>query len=129
MRPSVIHYRISRLAFRVQKHFRTVRFITLVNLLASENRFCQHGELYDPAVDDIPFPEYLTCDDRSVEISDQIGHWLEHREAHAAIVRRLSALRAELAQGRASQRAADYIIAQLPAIPSHETLGASARAA
>jgi lipid-A-disaccharide synthase len=129
MRPSVIHYRVSRFAFRVQKYFRTVRFITLVNLLASENRFCQRGELYDPAVDDVPFPEYLTCEDRSVTISNQIERWLQDPEAHAAVVRQLASLRSQLAQGGASKRAADYIVTQLTETAGRSSVESSARAA
>jgi len=55
-KPTVIHYKISRTAFVIQRFFRRVRFITLVNLLASEQRYCRHGERYDAAVDRIPFP-------------------------------------------------------------------------
>ena len=36
LKPTIIHYKVSRLAFFVQRYFRTVRFITLVNLLASD---------------------------------------------------------------------------------------------
>ena len=64
-KPTVIHYQISRTAFAVQRFFRKVRFITLVNLLASDDRYCQRGEAYDPSRDRVPFPEYLTSDDRS----------------------------------------------------------------
>lgn len=121
LKPSVIHYRVSRLAFRVQRYFRKVRFITLVNLLASEDRYCQRGELYDPQRDDIPYPEYLTCEDRSGEIAQQLVHWLENADARAATVRRLKDLRDELARGGASQKAAHYIVEHLTQTPTDES--------
>ena len=37
--PSVILYQVSRLAFSVQRFFRKVRYITLVNLLTSDDLF------------------------------------------------------------------------------------------
>lgn len=112
-KPSVVYYRIDPLAFRVQKYFRTVRYITLVNLLASENRYCQRGELYDESQDDVPFPEYLTSEDRSESVAKHIAHWLNSPTAHANAVARLQELRSQLSVGGASSRAAAYILEQL----------------
>lgn len=114
-RPSVIYYRISPLAFRIQKYFRTVRFITLVNLLASENRYCQRGELYDASQEDVPFPEYLTSVDRSESVAQHLVSWLRDSQTHQSTVQRLTQLRASLSSGGASERAARYILSQLHA--------------
>ena len=117
-KPTVIVYQVSRLAFRVQRYFRKVRYITLVNLLYSDNRYCSNGELYDPDFEKVPFPEYLTCDDRSPEVAQQIGDWIESEESFAATVANLDALRSEFAQPGATQRAAQYIRSNVKSAPT-----------
>ena len=112
-KPTVIHYRIGRLAFAVQRYFRKVRFITLVNLLASDDRYCQRGEVYDASRDRVPYPEYLTCEDRSIAMADDLLGWLRDPAAYAATVEQLTALRARFVCLGASQRAAVYIQRQL----------------
>ena len=62
--PTVILYWISRTAYFVQRFFRKVKYITLVNLLAGDGR----GEEI--------FPEYLTCEDRSADIAQHVIEWL-----------------------------------------------------
>lgn len=112
-KPSVIYYRIDPLAFRIQRHFRTVRYITLVNLLASENRYCEHGELYDDSRDSVPFPEYLTCEDRSEAVAKHICRWLDDPRSHQQAVDVLQGLRSQLSAGGASSHAAQFILDQL----------------
>ena len=116
-KPTVIVYQISRLAFRVQRYFRKVRYITLVNLLFSDNRYCSGGELYDPDYEEVPFPEYLTCIDRSPEVAQQIGNWLESEGTYAATVANLDVLRSEFAQPGATRRAAKYIRSNIKSAP------------
>ncbi len=76
-RPTAILYWISPLAYWVQKQFRHTRYITLVNMLASEDVF-RPGS-YDP---DSPqdacvlFPEYLTCEDKSQALAGHVIAWL-----------------------------------------------------
>ena len=125
--PTVILYWVSRSAFFVQRLFRKVKYITLLNLLAGWDqgqgveglavmgplRCCcpAHGLrpqgataglsssaepprhttlLGKPAVapmsssDEVLFPEYLTCEDRSAEIAGHIVQWLSDDEKRAA---------------------------------------------
>ena len=66
-------------AYAVQKHFRKVKYITLVNLLST-------GELYPADLSPtIPhsrtrrrclFPEYLTCEDKSAALAGHVIQWL-----------------------------------------------------
>jgi lipid-A-disaccharide synthase len=114
-KPSVIHYQINHLAFFVQRYFRRVRFITLVNLLSSDDRYCLHGETYDPDRDQVPFPEYLTCDDQTEAMASDLMLWLRDASSHSAVVEQLLTLKARLAGSGASRRAAEYISAHLPA--------------
>lgn len=119
-KPSVIHYQISRFAFRIQRYFRKVRFITLVNLLASERRYCEHGEVYNAAVDDVPFPEYLTFEDRSVTMSEHLIGWLQDPASYQAAQRQLQVLKREIAKPGATRQAAAYILEYGHRTPDHD---------
>jgi len=115
-KPTVILYRISRLAHFVQQFFRKVKFITLVNLLAADDPAPGRLEPHDPDAPDAeatPFPEYLTCEDRSSSLARWVVQWLTHPAAHAAKVAELQAIKGSFAAPGASARAAAYIEAQL----------------
>ena len=77
--PTVILYWISRTAYFVQRFFRKVKYITLVNLLAGDGR----GEEI--------FPEYLTCEDRSAAIAGHVIEWLSDAAKRQSRVAELSA--------------------------------------
>ena len=73
--PTVILYYISPLAFFVQRFFRKVRYITLVNLLTTDDLFPKRVATYDP--DDpvdagVLMPEYLTCEDKSQQVAGHV---------------------------------------------------------
>jgi lipid-A-disaccharide synthase len=115
--PTVILYWISRFAYFVQGFFRKVKYITLVNLLAAGGlvangeegsgfRVQSSGACDDPAL----FPEYLTCEDKSAEIAAHVVEWLTQPARRAARVEALTALKAQVAHGGASGRAATYIL-------------------
>lgn len=132
-KPSVILYHVSRLGYFVQMLFRRVRYITLVNLLTADDAYTWFpAGVYDPAAPrdaHVLLPEYLTCGDRSRELADHCVKWLTDPAIRAAVVEGLVELRSRVAQGGASERAADYIAgvlrgsgASLPARPaSHES--------
>ncbi|HEY2892638.1 MAG TPA: hypothetical protein VGJ16_00435, partial [Pirellulales bacterium] len=123
-KPTAILYWISPLAFAVQKRFRRVKYITLVNLLAAKEVFSK-AKLPIAEVDnrdpDVLFPEYLTCEDKSAQLAEHAVEWLTNDKARQELIARLARLRAEVAHGGASSRAADYMMAQLarlaPAAP------------
>ncbi|MEZ6118303.1 MAG: lipid-A-disaccharide synthase [Pirellulaceae bacterium] len=116
-KPTVIHYKVSRFAFFVQKFFRKVRYITLVNLLAAkEDRYCDHGELFEPgslAAQHIPFPEYLTAEDKTDQMAHHLTQWLTDRSERNRVVKQLDDLAVDFAQAGASNRAAEYIVSSL----------------
>jgi lipid-A-disaccharide synthase len=93
-KPTVILYRVSRPAYLVQGFFRQAKYITLVNLLA----------------DEMLFPEYLTCEDRSAEIAGHVIEWLREPAERVARVAALERLRFEVAHPGASRRAAEIIL-------------------
>ncbi len=111
-KPTAILYWISPLAYRVQKQFRHTRYITLVNMLASDDVFPQDVSPYDPASPrdaGVLFPEYLTCEDKSAALAAHLVGWLTDREARERLVGRLTELKQEVGHGGASRRAAEYI--------------------
>jgi lipid-A-disaccharide synthase len=119
--PTVILYWITPFAYWVQTFFRKVKYITLVNLLATDGLESQDIAPFDPSqpdADRVLFPEYLTCGDRSAQIAAHIVEWLTNPARRAARIAALEELRARIGHGGASQRATDYILdvlAQRPA--------------
>jgi lipid-A-disaccharide synthase len=119
-KPTVILYWISRVAYFVQGFFRHVKYITLVNLLSSPEPFGPDLTPYDPHQSDaqgVLFPEYLTCDDRSLSIATHIVEWLTDDELRRERVAALAELRSRVGHGGASRQAAEYIIRALALPP------------
>jgi len=115
-KPTVILYWISRLAYFVQGFFRKVKYITLVNLLTADELYPQDITPFDPNqpdADRVLFPEYLTCEDKSVQIAGHVIEWLMDPPKREARVAQLAALKARVAHGGASSRAAEYILRAL----------------
>lgn len=121
-RPTVVCYKISRLAMRVQKYFRRVKYITLVNLLNADELFPADLTPYDPSQPDaekVLFPEYLTCENRAQQMADHVIGWLSDRGHYDQLVGRLKALRDKVGSGGASAQGAEYIVRHLEARPVH----------
>ncbi|MCO6459080.1 MAG: lipid-A-disaccharide synthase [Pirellulaceae bacterium] len=115
-KPTVILYYVSRLFYRVVWNLITVKYVTLVNLLAVEEPFGRSRVPYDPDAEgapDLPFPEYPTYEDKSRQLADHVCRWLSDPAAHAAKVSQLRALKQRYGQPGASRRAAEYILAAL----------------
>jgi lipid-A-disaccharide synthase len=116
MKPTVILYWISKAGYFVQSFFRRVKYITLVNLLCTDELFPKDTTPYDPATDKsgkVLFPEYLTYDDKSQQIAGHVVEWLLNEQARERVVEKLAELRSRVAAGGASTAAAQYIVAEL----------------
>jgi lipid-A-disaccharide synthase len=119
-KPTVILYRISRAAYFVQKFFRKVKYITLVNLLAADDPLNEDITPYDPNqpdADRVLFPEYLTCEDKSSQIAAHVIEWLTDPEARQKRIADLAELKATISHGGASRHAAEYILSALATEP------------
>jgi lipid-A-disaccharide synthase len=120
-KPSVILYWVGWFPYTVARAwFMRVRYITLVNLLASEAPLLERGEKYDQLVasgNDVPFPEFLTYNDCSSELAAYVVDWILNDRAYACRVQELTELKAEFAVPGASDAAADYVLDVLGAIP------------
>jgi lipid-A-disaccharide synthase len=119
-KPTVVLYKVRPFALFVQGFFRKVRYITLVNLLATHDLFPGKVELYDPdasGAESVPFPEYLTSGDKSVPMAKHILRWLTDARDRASRVMRLRALKERHAAPGASFAAAEYILQSLVPTP------------
>ncbi len=115
-KPAVILYWIHPAAYLVQRFFRKVKYITLVNLLVAEELFPRDLTPYHPAQPDahrVLYPEYLTWQDKSREMAGHVMGWLRDPQSRQALVARLGRLAAEVGHAGASQRAAGYILSAL----------------
>lgn len=97
-KPSVIVYRTSWWLYQVVRHLVNVRYITLVNLLSSEEAI---------------LPEYPTWHDRSEEIAAHAVEWLQNEFSRQRVIKRLIELRDRVATGGSSARAAEYIVREV----------------
>ncbi|MEX2113208.1 MAG: lipid-A-disaccharide synthase [Pirellulales bacterium] len=120
-KPTAVLYWISPLAYAVQKRFRRVKYITLVNLLTGGELFPKDTTPYDPDSPDeqhVLFPEYLTCQDRSGQLGRHVITWLTNPAAREDLVRRLQLLSDQVGHGGAAATAAEYILARRPQSPA-----------
>ncbi len=112
-KPAAILYQISRLGYAAQWRLRKVRYITLVNLLTAKDPFADRtAGIYDPSDprdQHVLMPEYLTYEDRTANLADHMVEWLTDEPLYAERRQDLAALKDRVAQGGASQRAAEYI--------------------
>ena len=105
--PTVVYYKLHRIAHFVQRFFRRSRYITLVNLLGIEQ--FTPGSPYYPSkmkvaptypterdFDDMLFPEFLTWEDLSEEAADAILVWLKRPEYHEICKDKLKVLHGKL---------------------------------
>jgi lipid-A-disaccharide synthase len=115
--PTVIVYRISRLAYVVQSWFRHARHITLVNLLACRapigptRPVWQPPRTVTPADPEMVFPEYLAVQDPATVAAGHVIEWLCEPAAHGRVVARLDAIAHEVARGGSAERAAAAVLA------------------
>jgi len=115
-RPTVILYFINRFAYFVQGFFRRVKYITLVNLLSTDQPFGDDMTPYSPHQPDaerVLFPEYLTCEDPTERLARHVVEWLSDEERRQERIAALAELKVRVAHGGASRKAADYILATL----------------
>ncbi|QDU54695.1 lipid-A-disaccharide synthase [Aeoliella mucimassa] len=115
-KPTVITYRISRFAYALQRYFRKVRYITLVNLLTATDLFPDQPAVYDAASPEdahVLMPEYLSCEDRTDDLARHVVEWLTNDAERESLVARMRELASHVAHGGASERAADYLIEHL----------------
>ncbi len=103
LKPTVVVYRVGRALHWLGRRLATVKYMSLVNLLA----------------DSPLFPEFPVTRDEHVTIAARILRWLEHPEERAELVGKLAELRARVAAPGAVERAAEFLITELSRVPQH----------
>ncbi len=114
--PSAILYRVGKVTYVVGRWLANVNYITLVNLMAVERPFQDSPALQQAtgaAEEVLPFPEYLTCQDRSQQLAQHVVGWLTDEQSHQSNVTRLRELSKRFAHPGATRRAADFILEKL----------------
>ena len=135
LKPTVISYRIGPFFDWLQRRFRHIKYITLVNLLATDDIFSKHVTPYDPAAPEhagVLFPEYVSSGDMSPQIARHVIEWLTDETARETLRTRLADLQQREGQPGATERAAEYIVAQLSSAatePQHPSLSMTSAAA
>ncbi len=118
-KPSVILYAVPRWGHLLTTTFLIkVKYITLVNLLACDDRFDGVAGYFDPhaeGADQVPMPEYLTYEDKTEQLASHIVHWLSSADSYQSRQAYLAELKQTLAHGGASQTAANYMLNTLGA--------------
>lgn len=95
LKPAAILYKVGTVHWLVGRYLlKMAKYITLVNLLADR-------EVY---------PEYPTCRDRSAELAGHVLKWLNDPLEHARCVEQLRAVKNEVAQPGACDRAAAFLL-------------------
>ena len=97
--PTVIHYRIGRGAYRIQRYLRRTRYITLVNLLVADRLESTDTSPYDPKNPkdaNVLFPEYLTDRDVSDQVANHLIEWLTNTAAYDEVVAKLTKLYSQI---------------------------------
>jgi lipid-A-disaccharide synthase len=115
-KPSVILYRCPVVLYVLQRILRRVKYITLVNILASRNPFPKDLSTYDPdrpGAEQVPMPEYVTWLDVSGKLARHVLSWLQDPSQYAWRVAQLAPIKEQIAVAGASQRAAEFVIEHL----------------
>lgn len=132
-KPSVIHYRVNRAMYQFAKRcLLQVKYMTLVNLLACEDRYDVQHAPYNPChpgAKQVPFPEYPACCDKSSQIATHVVEWLTDAAEYRRRVEQLVDLRSRFCASGATATAATYVLEHLPPAGTGPTDSRAAHAA
>jgi lipid-A-disaccharide synthase len=97
IKPTVITYKVNRLAYALAKRYMQCKYITLVNLIAERELF----------------PEFLAYNHQDLAMSNQLNDWLENPDKVTSLKNELTQLRDSIAEPGACVRAAKTIMEDL----------------
>lgn len=112
-KPTVIQFNVAMPTYYIMKHLVKVQYMALPNLITTSELHPRRKQKYKRGAaihEHVLFPEYPDWRDRSRDVASHVIEWLQHEDRRQALIRRLEALRNQVAIGGASARAADYIL-------------------
>ena len=115
-KPTVIVFKVKRWVMVAQAFMLRIKFITLVNLIATKEIRRRNFRPYDPddpKAESCVMPEYLTAGDPSQKVARRVLGWLQDVPSHAESGADLDRLAVRYAQPGATTRAADYLLREL----------------
>ena len=127
-KPTIIVFKIKRWAMWAQAILFKAKFITLVNLMATNDIKKKTWAPYDPDAKDaeeVLMPEYLTTGNPSASVAARAIRWLDDEGLRAAKITELDALASRFAIPGATEQAVNYLLSQLGVVtvglPAAET--------
>ena len=115
-KPTIIVFKIKRWVMWAQTVLFKAKFITLVNLMATDDIKKKTWAAYDPDARDaeeVLMPEYLTTGNPSTAVAARAIRWLNDEGLRAAKVAELEVLASRFAIPGATEKAVDYLLGQL----------------
>ena len=120
-KPTVIVYKLKRWVMVAQSIMLRVKYITLVNLIASNDIKKRTWAPTNPdakRTEPMVMPEYMSVGDPSEKVVPWIVRWLTDEECYSHKVNEMDALALKYAKPGATERAADYILLRLQELPA-----------
>ena len=112
-KPTVIVYRVKRWVMAAQSVLLRTKFITLTNLIATEDIRKKTWGPSDPEVEDMVMPEYLSVASPAKRVGEDVVRWLEDDSLRRENIDRLDELAKKYAKPGATKRAAEYLLRTL----------------
>ena len=119
-KPTIIVFKIKRWAMWAQTILFKAKFITLVNLMATQDIKKKTWAPYDPDAKDaeeVLMPEYLTTGNPSASVAARAIRWLNDEGLRAAKIAELDVLASRFAIPGATDQAVNYLLRQIGVSP------------
>jgi lipid-A-disaccharide synthase len=121
-KPTVVYFQLTRLQWCIKQLLMRVKYITLVNLLATEEIRRWDWRTFDPDATDaerVPMPEYLTTAPCPAKLAAHVLRWIDDPKSRADVVDALDAVARRVVHPGATRRATDFILRMLEAESSN----------
>jgi lipid-A-disaccharide synthase len=115
-KPTVVYFQITRLQWIIKQLLMRVKYITLVNLLSTNDIRRRDFGTYDPDAGDaerVPMPEYLTTAPCPDKLAAHVLRWIDDPNSRTEVVDALDSIARRVAHPGATRRAVDFILRML----------------
>ncbi|QEG24306.1 lipid-A-disaccharide synthase [Mariniblastus fucicola] len=112
-KPTVIVYKLKWMYMVAQSILMRTQFITLTNLMATDDIRKRTWAPSNPDVDQVVMPEYMTTGSPADRMANNVVNWLSNPESMDENVQQLESLARQYAKPGATKRAAEYLLETL----------------